>query len=347
MFQGIDLYSDTITRPTPAMRKAIAEAVVGDEQKGEDPTTRALEEKTAELLGHTSAMFFPSATMANEVAILLHCEPGDEILAAEQCHIFFAEAGGPAFLARAMARPIHSENGKFTGERIRATYRYAKGSHYPVSKLVSVENTTNMGGGVPWTAAELADVIETSKSLEMKTHMDGARLMNACVATGLSPKKVAGPFDTVTLCLSKGLGCPAGAVLAFDIREWARVRRFKQLLGGALRQSGILAAAGLYALENNIARLAEDHQNAKRLATLLHDIDGLRVENSSPDSNMVFFRWDTRRSSLEVFLRRCEDRGVRFSGVGVDRVRAVTHLDIKAADIEKVAAVVREVAKEI
>lgn len=343
MFKGIDFYSDTLTKPTAGMRKAIAEAEVGDEQKGEDPTTLRLEEKMAALTGHSSAMFFPCATMANEVAIKLHCEPGDEVLAYEHCHLFFAEAGGPAVHAGAMTRPIVTANGVFTAEQVKKTFRYAKGSHYPVSKLLSIENTTNMGGGVAWPINTLQEVLSTAKELGMKTHLDGARLFNAAVRSNVPAKKLTQDFDSATICLSKGLGCPAGAVLCFDKMDWVKVRRMKQLFGGALRQSGILAAAGLYAIEHHIDRLAEDHENATLLAERLSSLPGMEVENPNPSTNMIFFRWTSDRMSTDQFLAACESKGVRFSGVGENRIRAVLHLDISRADVETAWKSLKEV----
>ena len=340
----IDLYSDTVTRPTAGMRKAIAEAEVGDEQKGEDPTTRRLEDKVAELLGHSSALFFPSATMANEVALLLHCRRGDELVAADQCHLFFAEAGGPAVHAGVMTRPIPAPTGVFTGEDVRRQYRTAKGSHYPVTRLVSVENTTNMGGGIAWPMENLTSVLDTAKELGLNTHLDGARLMNAAVKLGVSPDRIAGRFDSATLCLSKGLGAPAGAVLAFDKTRWHQVRLYKQRMGGALRQSGILAAAGLYALENHVTRLAEDHAHAQLLAQGLSGIDVLDPE--SPSTNMVFFRWRSKRLSCPAFLDKCLERGLRMSEGGDDRVRAVTHLDISRPQIDQALKIIQDVCKE-
>ena len=247
----------------------MANAEVGDEQKGEDPTTLRLEERMAELLQHSAAMFFPSATMANEIAIRLQCSPGDELLAADDCHLFLAEVGGPAVHAGAVCKAIATPNGIFSGEDVRRHFRWAQGTHYPLSRLLSVENTTNMGGGVAWPKTMLDDVTATARELGLKLHMDGSRLFNAVTASGLSPGEIAAPFDTVTVCFSKGLGCPTGAILAFDKSHWQTVRRLKQLFGGAMRQSGILAAAALYALDHHVARLAEDHQHAQLLAEQL------------------------------------------------------------------------------
>lgn len=343
MFEGIDFYSDTLTRPSAGMRKAIAEAVVGDEQKGEDPTTNQLEERMAKLLGQESSMFFASATLANEVALRLLTKPGDEILAFDQCHLYFAETGGPAIHAGLMTRSIVTETGVFDGEAVRKAFRLAKGPHYPDSTLLSVENTTNMGGGVAWPLKSLDEVTEVARSLGMKTHLDGSRLWNAVAKEKYSLQQAGSLFDAVTVCFSKGMGCPTGAVLAFPARYRDQVRRLKQLFGGAMRQSGVLAAACLYALDHNQERIAEDHANAHRLAQVLSQFPELRVETTEPSTNMVFFRWIAKYGTADEFLAKCEKRGLRFSPVGGNRIRAVTHLDISAEAVEKTAQIVREV----
>lgn len=346
MFKGIDFYSDTVTRPTAEMRRAIITAEVGDEQKGEDPTTLRLEEKVAELLGHSAAMFFPSATMANEVAIRLLCERGDELIAAQNSHLFIAEGGGPAIHSGVMVKPIRTRDGLFSASDVREAFHWAVGPHYPRSRLLSLENTTNMGGGVAWPIQQIKEVIATAKELGLSCHMDGARLMNAAVALKISPKEIAHDFDTVTLCLSKGLGCPAGALLTFDREHYTKVRRIKQWMGGALRQSGILAAAGLYALENHVDRLIEDHKNAKALAVGLSQFaPSLVVENTEPSTNMVYFQWRGEHLSIEQFISQCIEWGVRVSQVGPSRLRAVTHLDIRPEDIEKALKIFQTVCK--
>jgi threonine aldolase len=298
-------------------------------------------------LGYSSAMFFPSATMANEIAIKILCEPGDELIAAESCHLFLAEAGGPAIHAGVMARPIATHNGIFTADDVRRHYRWARGPHYPVTKLLSVENTTNMGGGIAWQLNQLNAVLDVAKELNLKTHLDGSRLFNAVVATKLSARQLASPFDTTTICFSKGLGCAVGAVLAFDKIYWDKVRRLKQLFGGAMRQSGILAAGCLYALENHIDRLQEDHDNARLLAEKLSDgIPQIQVENNPPSTNMVFFRWHSDRMTAQQFAANCLQHGVRFSQPDANRFRAVLHLDIKRVEIEKAVGIIREICKE-
>jgi len=344
MFKGIDLYSDTVTQPSVAMKEIMMQAEVGDEQIDGDPTTRKLEEMVAELLGQDTAMFFPSATMANEVAIRLLCEPGDELIAAGNCHLFFAETGGPAIHANVLARPIYSSNGVFTGEELRQHYFWPKGPHYPVSKLVSIENTTNMGGGVAWTAQDLASVFAVTQELGLKTHLDGARLFNAVVRTGLSAQEIAKRFDAVTLCFSKGLGCGMGAILAFAQEHYGKVRRLKQLMGGALRQSGMLAAACLYALQNNVARLQQDHDNAQFLAAQLSDnIPQIQVQYSALATNMVFFTWYSDQMTPDQFAENCLHKGLRFSRPGANRFRAVTHLGVTRDDMNKAVAIVREI----
>lgn len=343
MFQGIDLYSDTGTRPSAAMKQAMVDAPLGDEQRGEDPTTRKLEERMAALLGKQTALFLPSSTMANQIAILLHCQRGDELVAAENSHIFFAEGGAPAIWAGALARPIETQSGIFSGEQVRSKFNAARSPNYPVSRLVVCENTTNMGGGIAWKLAELQSVWDACRELNLRTHLDGSRFFNAAASTGESPARLAAGFDSVTICLSKGLGCPAGALLAFESRHWDTVRRWKQCMGGSLRQSGMFAAAGLYALDHNLAGLADDHANARRLAEGFSGLKGIEVEDTSPSSNMVFFRL---RSGMQpaAFSALCESKGFRFSRVGDDRFRAVTHLDVSAAAIDRVISGMKEIA---
>jgi threonine aldolase len=344
MFKGIDLFSDTVTQPSRAMKEAMMNAELGDEQKGEDPTTRELEEIAADMLGQNAAMFFPSATMANEVAIRLLTNPGDELIAAEDCHLFFAEAGGPAVLSGVMARPIRTETGLFTNKDVREIYRWAKGPHFPVSKLLSIENTTNAGGGYAWEQKDIDDVLAIAKELNLKTHLDGSRLFNAVIKTKSTAKQIAGDFDTATICLSKGLGCPMGAVLAYPADDFAKVRRLKQLFGGAMRQSGMIAAAGIYALKNNIARLAEDHANAELLAEKMHaEIVEIHVENVKPSTNMVFFEWTGTHITPNEFLERSIGEGVRFSHFGERRFRAVTHMHITRDDINKIITILKKV----
>jgi threonine aldolase len=343
MFRGIDLFSDTVTRPTPQMRQAMADAEVGDEQLGEDPSTNRLQERIAGLIGKTAALFVPTATLANQIATMLHCERGDELLVAEQAHFLFAEGGGAAMHAGALTRPISTPDGVFSAADVLKYFRRSDVPNFPSTALVIVENTTNLGGGVAWPKDALADVVNTARELNLRAHLDGARLFNASIATGTPPKQLAAGFDTVTLCMSKGLGCPSGALLVLDEALLRRARRLKAQMGGALRQSGILAAAALYALDNHVSRLAEDHENARLLAQGLADVPGVRLENPIPSTNMVFFNWQHPRISPAQFSQRCIEEGLRFSPAGPTRFRAVIHLDVSRVDIARAIEIARKV----
>lgn len=325
----IDLSSDTATRPTPKMREAIARAEVGDEQRGEDPTTAALEKRAAELLGTERAMFLPTATMANAIAMQLHCGPGDEMLAAENGHTSCFEVGAPAVHARAMVRSLPTPSGIFTRAQIEERLRPPM-VHCPRMRLIVVENTTNMGGGQPWDPTQLQEVRAAAQAHGFRLHCDGSRLLNAAVRLGVPPADLTRGFDTVTLCLTKGLGAPLGAVLGCTEELYPEVRRHKHMHGGALRQSGMMAAAGLYALEHHVERLAEDHRNAARLAEGLQAL-GFAVEPVDRRTNMVFFEVD----DAAALQRRLEPHGLRFSQVSARRLRAVTHLDVSAEDIAR------------
>lgn len=347
MFTDIDLYSDTLTKPTLAMRKAILNAEVGDEQKGEDPTTRQLETMIADKLGFENALFFPSATMANQIALLTLCEKGDEVFAAGNCHLFRSEVGGPAIHANVMSRPLYADTGKFTVNDLKQCHAQLHGVHNPRAKLISVENTTNMGGGVPWSKDELSEIISYAQQYHLKTHMDGSRFFNAHIATGLNPKDIAAGFDMVTICLSKGLGCPVGALLVFNNNYYDQVRRLKQLMGGAMRQSGIIAAAGIYALQHHIDRIQTDHDNAKMLAHFLNDIPGIQLINNPPATNIIIFEWLSPKITATEFLNLCISNGVRFSQISQTRLRAVTHLGIMKEDIIRLNKIMRDVVNSL
>ena len=343
MFTGIDLYSDTITKPSSLMKQAMMEAPLGDEQQGEDPTTSKLEERMAVMLKKSAAMFFPSATMCNQIAIFLHCRAGEEVLGADVSHVFSSEAGGAAFHSRAQTRMIPTSDGTFVGDDVKRSVHLAHKHPSPKTALLVVENTMNGGGGTVWALDKLDDVVKMAKGFCLKTHLDGARLFNAALATKADVARLAEGFDTVTVCFSKGLGCPTGAILAFDKQEWPRVRRLKQVFGGAMRQSGILAAACLYALDHHIDQLATDHVHAQRLAKLFSDVSGVQVENARPSSNMVYFSIDEKRMSADHFLDASIKRGLRFSLMGPNRFRAVTHRDISSEQIDKACSIVSEI----
>ena len=341
-FQVIDLSSDTSTRPSPAMREAMARAEVGDEQRGEDPTTRELERRMAELCGFEAATFLVSATMANAIALQLHCAAGDEILAAENSHIVADEGGGSAALARAVVRTIPTWNGIFEASAVRARMR-TESPRSPRTRLVTVENTTNMGGGRPWPRAQLQEVVEVSKKLGLALHLDGSRLFNAACALQRPVSDLTPGFDTATVCLSKGLGCPVGAVLLSSRAEAARAARIKQMMGGAMRQSGVLAAAGLYALEHNLERLREDHALAEYLALRLGEHPGVIVESVPVRTNMVFFEQSGPQAAS--FDERLIEQGVRVARVGPQRFRAVTHLDVSRLDVDRAVSVIASILK--
>ena len=337
----IDLYSDTVTRPTPAMRTIIAQAEVGDEQRGADPTTLRLEEHCASLLGKDKAVFLPSATMANAIAIQLHCEPGDELLAAENSHIISHEAGGAAVHARACPRGIPSWTGIFGRNGVSDRLRL-ESLHAPRVRLVVIENTTNQGGGRPWPEETQDEVTAFARANHLRLHLDGSRLFNAAVATGQAPSRLARDFDTVTLCFSKGLGCPLGALLAVPAHLHQRARRLKQMMGGGMRQTGMMAAAALYSLEHHVERLADDHRRAARLARKLSEIDPLIVEQIPLRTNMVFFEIPDSYDALR-FQQALQEAGLSVSRVQRQRFRAVTHLDVTDLDIERAVTLVTRV----
>jgi threonine aldolase len=312
------------------MRAAIAAAEVGDEQRGEDPTTSALERRVAELLGHEAAVFMPSGTMCNEIALRVHVRPGgDEVLLDATAHPVNAEAGGPAQLSGAMLRTLEGEGGIFTAEQLEAAIRPPGDRHAPRSRLVCVEQTSNFGGGRVWPREQIAAVLQVARAHGLRTHLDGARLMNAVVASGVSAREYASGFDTAWIDFSKGLGAPVGAVLAASEATIADAWRYKQMMGGAMRQSGILAAACIYALEHHIERLATDHENARALARGLAALPGVSIDADAVQTNIVMFEVE---DAPELVARRHER--VRLGALGPRRVRAVTHLDVSREDVE-------------
>jgi threonine aldolase len=330
----IDLYSDTRTQPSADMRQAMAGAEVGDEQAGLDPTVTALCERVADLLGKEQAVYLPSGTMCNEIAYRVHCRPGDEIILDRTAHGIIAEAGGPAALAQAMLYPLDGERGQFTADQVREAIR--SGSRYePRSRMVSIEQTSNWGGGSVWPLAKILDIGELARERGLAMHMDGARLMNAVVASGVEAHQFAAPFSSLWLDFSKGLGAPVGAVLAGSADFIHEAWRLKQQMGGAMRQAGIIAAACLHALDHHVDRLREDHAHARRLAEGLADLPGIEIDPSQIETNIVFFDLSPSTPNAPSVAARLAEKGVRIGAMGERRMRAVTHLDVGPEAIDQ------------
>jgi threonine aldolase len=337
--QIIELRSDTKTRPSEGMRAAMAAAKVGDEQSNEDPSVNALTERIAALLGKSRGIFVPSGTMCNLIAVMVHCRYGDEILAADVSHLMSSESGG-AGLSGALIRALPSERGIFTGAQVTAALRPNK-INAPKSRLVHVEQTVNRGGGSIWSLEALTEVGNAARAAGLAVHMDGARVMNAVVATNVSAAQYGELVDSLWLDLSKGLGCPVGAVLVGDDDFIAAARQWKFRLGGAMRQAGVIAAAGLYALDHNIERLRVDHDNARLLADRLKVIAGVTV--LEPQSNIVFFDVGATGMRAPDLARELAKEGILIGPQDKTSLRAVTHLDVDAAGIEAAAAAVARI----
>lgn len=337
----VDLFSDTKTRPTAAMRTAMAAAEVGDERAGEDPTVNALTERCAALLGKEAALYLPSGTMCNEIALAVHCRPGDEVLCDATSHIIGFEGGGPAALAGVMLNPIAGRRGIFDAPQLEAKLR-ADNPQAPRQRLVEVEQTSNLGGGAVWPLATLRAVAARARAAGLATHMDGARLFNAAVASDVSAAEYARDFDSVWVDFSKGLGAPGGAVLAGTRAFVAEARRWQYRIGGAMRQSGIIAAACLYALDHHVERLAEDHANARRLAAGLATLPGIAIDPATVETNLVYFEIADPRFDAAALAAATLARGVRLCPMGPRLVRAVTHLDVSTQDIDTALAALGE-----
>ena len=317
------------------MRKAIANAEVGDEQRREDPTVNELERRVAELLGQEESVFVPTATMANEIALRTLSERGDELIAEENAHILLAELGGPAVHAGLMTRPIRGEAGRFGPDEVQRMGRRTDESHVPPTRVVAIEYTHNASGGRVWPLEEIRALVAACRELELSVHLDGARVLNAAVASGLAAREISGEFDTVTICLSKGLGCPLGALVAGSGELMRKARRLKHQFGGAMRQAGIVAAAGIYALDHNVERLADDHARARRLAEGLHAA-GVPVDVEQVETNFVQVDVGTLGLDPGDALARLAREGVGLSATPHPGVlRALTHLDVGDEDIDQ------------
>jgi threonine aldolase len=332
----IDLSSDTATRPTEAMYRAMVAAETGDEQKRADPTVNSLCERVADLLGKEAAIFLPSGVMCNNIGILTQCGRGDEVITAGSAHIANMEGGAPAAIAGVMIRPLDGERGQFTSGQIESAISKSDEKNVANTALISIEQTSNRGGGSIWPLEEIRAISQTATDSGVAMHMDGARMLNASVATGISPADYANEFDTAWVDLSKGLGCPVGAVFTGTRDLVEEAWRWKHRLGGAMRQAGVLAAAGLYALDHHVARLAEDHENAAKLAEGLANIAGIRLAAGTPDTNMIFLNIaETAFTAAELAQGLLESN----ISIGIEskyELRAVTHLDVSSADISTV-----------
>jgi threonine aldolase len=337
----INLYSDTQTRPSEGMRRAMYEAEVADEQRRIDPTVNALQERVAELLGKEAALFLPSGTMCNAISFRLHIDKGgDEVILHEQAHPIIAEAGGPAAISGAMMKPLAADGGIFRAEQVEAAVRPVD-RYMPRSRLVSVEQTTNMGGGRVWPQETLRAVTDVARRHDMRAHLDGARLMNAVVASGVPAAQHTEGFDTAWVDFTKGLGAGVGACMAASEELIEQAWRYKQMWGGSLRQAGSIAAACIYALDNNVERLAEDHENAKALADGLAQIPSIDIDPATVETNIVIFDAPDAAGLVAALAGEVE---LSTAGGG-KRVRAVTHLDVSRQDIDQALSRISEAVR--
>jgi threonine aldolase len=334
--ERIDLRSDTVTLPSLAMRQAMAAAPVGDDQYGEDPSVNRLQERLAELLGKEAALFVPSGTMANQIALKILTRPGDDVVVGDEAHIVWHESGAAAANSGVQFTVV-GQGGLFTAADLRAACKPPGHIVFPPTTLVAIENTHNRGGGVVFPQAEAVAICETARELGLASYLDGARLFNAAAASGHSLAELAAPFDFVSVALSKGLGCPVGSLIAGRYAGIVRARRARRMFGGAMRQSGILAAAGLYALDNNFSRLVDDHANARLLAERLAGLRGVRLDLATVESNIVIFRMEESAPDAATIVARAEEAGVRVSAFGERTVRAVTHLDVSREQCRRAA----------
>jgi threonine aldolase len=341
--QLIDLRSDTVTKPTPAMRRAMAEAEVGDDVYDEDPTVKVLEARTAELLGKEAALFVPSGTMANQIGVGVNTQPGDELLCSSTAHVYVWEAGGIARLSGVTARTFAGDHGILSLEVVRDAIRPSHDVHYVRTRLLCLENTHNRGGGRVHPIASIASLAGWARENDLAMHLDGARLMNAVVASGRGAAEWAHYFDTVSICFSKGLGAPVGSALAGSATAIHRARRLRKLFGGGMRQVGILAAGALYALDHHVERLSEDHANARILAEAFTGTDGFALECGPVETNLVWVSVHPSVGTATEVVAYLRGRGILVSAMGPQVLRACTHLDVTRDQVEHVADVIRQI----
>lgn len=330
----VDLRSDTVTQPTAAMREAMVNAAVGDDVLGDDQTVIQLQDMLAEMLGKEAALFVPSGTMSNAIAIRAHTSPGDEIITETASHIYVYEGGGYAALSGCSVALVPGNSGIMEPEDVEKAIRKQEGSlgHYPNGSLVCVENTANRGGGTCYPQEKLDQIAKIAHDNGCAAHIDGARLFNACVATGTSPSRMVREYDSISICLSKGLGTPVGSVLVGSSEIISKAHRWRKMFGGGMRQAGVLAACGIYALENHVERLEEDHRRAKHLAESVNSINGFSVNLDSVETNMVYIEGDLGAKKI---LEKLAKQGIDVLEVGPSAVRAVVHLHITDEDIER------------
>jgi len=338
----IDLRSDTVTRPTPGMRAAMQAAEVGDDVFHEDPTVNRLEERVAAVLGKEAALFVPSGTMSNQICVRAHTQLGDEMLCDVNCHIYNYEAGGPAVLSGVTCRTIDGDHGVMDLSQLADKIR-PDNDHYVRTRLVCLENTHNRGGGRIYPIEKIEAISAWTRQNGLMLHLDGARLWNAVVATGIPAQTWAGYFDTVSVCFSKGLGAPVGSALAGSRSFVDKARRVRKLLGGGMRQAGVLAAAALYALDNHVSRLADDHRNAQVLARAIADTPGLRLNPPEVETNILRIEIDADMGTAAQVAQRLKAQGVLVLPIAQQVIRAVTHLDLSAAQAARAAEVFRKV----
>lgn len=342
--EPLDFRSDTLTKPTPPMRAAMAEAPVGDDVFGEDPSVNRLQERVAGMLGKEAALYVPSGTMSNLIGVRLHCKPGDEMICEVGCHIYNYEQAGYAQLSGIAARPVEGEFGVMRPEQLKDLIRPAD-AHYVRTRLVCLENTHNRGGGKIQPYETVEAICRWAHDAGLKTHLDGARLFNAVAATGIEAPKWTQHFDTVSVCFSKGLGAPVGSALAGSAESIDEARRHRKVLGGGMRQAGILAAGALYALEHHVERLAEDHANALRLADGIRQIAELRLSPDEIDTNLLFFRTDPAWPSAGELSARLAEHGLLMLPTSPTKIRAVTHLGVDRRDVDRAIEILKAVVR--
>ena len=343
----IDLYADTKSKPTDPMRQAIASAVVGDEQKDEDPTVLEICRRVALLMGKEAAIWLPSGTMANQIALQVHCKPGDEIICDKTAHVINFEGGGPAANAGVMYHVLEGQDGIYTAAQLAEALSRPPSRYGPNTRLVWVEQTSNIGGGTIWPLQTIREIAQQAKKAGLLMHMDGARIMNAVVASGIAANAYAEPFDSVWMDFTKGLGCPAGAVLTGSKEFIAQAWRVKQRMGGAMRQAGFLAAAAIYALDHHVERLATDHDHASMLAEGLGEIPGIKVLRKTGTTNIVFFDVaDTGFAAAKV-VSAAREEGLGLGAFGPTLMRVVTYVNISRADVEEALLRLRVVFKKL